>query len=319
MGEEILDVDAAAFEAMGAAQRKAAVDGIMRSLKTGFVYVSSSVEESLLDEAYGVLEEFFATDEQFKNSHCVPESFGSRGYTGTLVETAAISDVPDWKEMFNWGGKGRGAPEGHPLLRDYGESYLETVYPSLNGAERVLSEFHDSLVALQRQVLRIIALGIGACEGYFDEMTLYGAHLSRAINYPPMADAPGEGFVWADEHADINLITALPRATERGLQIRTDSGWTDAAPPEGYVISNTGIMLERMTNGIVPAGWHRVVADTEQEGGRLSVVQFCHPRPSAVLAPIGSTVTEENPCRYSGVTAGDLLSEVLWQIGLTDS
>ena len=38
-------------------------------------------------------------------------------------------------------------------------------------------------------------------------------------------------------------------------------------------------MLERLTNGQIPIGWHRVVAAPGYEGERYSVVQFCHPRP----------------------------------------
>ena len=45
----------------------------------------------------------------------------------------------------------------------------------------------------------------------------------------------------------------------------------------GRVIINTGIMLERLTNGQIPIGWHRVVAAPGYEGERYSVVQFCHP------------------------------------------
>ena len=125
-----------------------------------------------------------------------------------------------------------------------------------------------------------------------------------------------EGHVWADEHADINLITALPRATDRGLQVRIEGRWVDAAAPDGHVIVNSGIMLEHITNGLIGAGWHRVAADPDQAGDRLSVVQFCHPRPSTVLTPAPSTVSAERPCRYEAVSAQDRLEEVVWEINL---
>ena len=56
---------------------------------------------------------------------------------------------------------------------------------------------------------------------------------------------PDAEHVWAGEHGDINLITALPRATAPGLQVKTDGGWIDAVAPGGQVIINTGIMLDR--------------------------------------------------------------------------
>ena len=59
MSDQILDVDLLAFERGDAAARRAVVDGVMRSLRTGFVYTSHDLSESLLDEAYGMLREFF--------------------------------------------------------------------------------------------------------------------------------------------------------------------------------------------------------------------------------------------------------------------
>ena len=52
-----------------------------------------------------------------------------------------------------------------------------------------------------------------------------------------------------------------PRATTRGLQLQTPDGWADVVPPDGHVVVNSGIMLERLSNGRIPAGVHRVVAD----------------------------------------------------------
>ena len=77
--------------------------------------------------------------------------------------------------------------------------------------------FHHTILDLQRRVLRILAVGLGVDEGYFDVMLRDGAALTRALHYPSMDLAPGDEHVWAAEHGDINLITALPRATAPGL------------------------------------------------------------------------------------------------------
>jgi isopenicillin N synthase-like dioxygenase len=124
--------------------------------------------------------------------------------------------------------------------------------------------------------------------------------------------------VWAGEHADINLITALPRATAPGLQVKTDEGWVDAVAPEGKVIINTGMMLEVLSNGVIPPGVHRVVADPSYTGERYSVVQFCHPTPWTILSPLPSCCTAEHPQRYGAIEAGDKLDEVLYQINLVE-
>lgn len=313
----ILDVDLLAFETGTDAQRRAVVDGVRTSLETGFVYTSHDLSTALLDDAYGMLTEFFSLPAGTKAEATVPGSNGQAGYTGLLVETAASSDTPDWKEMLNWGAD---IPEGHPLRKRFPHRYLGPHLPEAQvpGITKVLLEFYERVLDLQRRFLRIIAVGVGCHETFFDRMTTDGTTLTRAIHYPAMDLAPGENHVWAAEHGDINLITALPRATSRGLQVKTDDGWVDAIPPDGGVIINTGIMLEHVTNGVIPQGIHRVVADPDQPGERYSVVQFCHPTPWTILSPVPSCITPDNPQRFPPIEAGDLLDQVLYEINLVE-
>jgi len=313
----ILDVDLLAFERGDDGARRAVIDGVRRSLQTGFVYTSHDLPAELLDQAYDMLTEFFSKPIAEKARFVAPGSHGQTGYTGLLVETAASSDVPDWKEMLNWG---REAPEGHPLRTGYTHRYGPQVLPeeAVPGIAKVLNEFHDRIADLQQRFLHLIAIAIGCHETFFDQMLHHGPHLTRAIHYPPMDLAPGQGHVWAGEHGDINLITALPRASAPGLQVLTDDGWIDAVAPEGQVIINTGMMLEQLSNGVIPTGIHRVVSAPGQSGDRYSVVQFCHPTPWTVLAPAASCITPDNPQRYAGIPAGDRLDEVLWEINLVE-
>lgn len=331
--DQILDVDLLAFEESDRHARVAVIDGVMRSLRTGFVYTSHDIGEALLDTAYGMIAEFFSMDPGDKARFVAPGTHGQAGYTGLLVETAAVSEDPDWKEMLNWG---RSLPEGHPLRRRYPHRYCEAVLPEavVPGITEVLMDLHDRSLDLQARFLRIVALGLGAHESFFDDMLTNGTTLTRAIRYPPMPEAPGGEHgphVWAGEHGDINLTTTLPRATAPGLQVLvgaerhgpgggvpTGGQWVDAEPPDEHVIINTGIMLERLTNGTVPTGWHRVVAPPEQLCERFSVVQFCHPTPWTILAPIMATVDDGNPQVFSPIEAGDLLDQVIYDINLVE-
>jgi isopenicillin N synthase-like dioxygenase len=88
--------------------------------------------------------------------------------------------------------------------------------------------------------------------------------------------------------------------------------------PEGKVIINTGMMLEVLSNGVIPPGVHRVVADPSFTGERYSVVPFCHPTPWTILSPLPSCCTPETPQRYGAIEAGDKLDEVLYQINLVE-
>jgi isopenicillin N synthase-like dioxygenase len=314
----ILDVDLLAFERGSTQQRRAVVDGVTRSLQTGFVYTRHDLSEDLLDTAYGMLREFFTLPIATKQRFVAPGANGQTGYTGLLVETAASSDRPDWKEMLNWATP---IEPGHPLKRKFPTAYPDQLLPedAVPGITAVLYRFHDAIAALQRRFLRVIAQGIGCHETFFDDMVADGPTLTRAIRYPPMTEVPDAGHEWAGQHGDINLITALPRSTAPGLQVKVDGAWVDAVAPEGQVIINTGIMLERLTNGRIPIGWHRVVAAPGYEGERYSVVQFCHPRPWTVLSPVPACCTPETPQRFAAITAADALDEVLYQINLVET
>ena len=318
-GETIVDVDLLAFERGGPEQRRAVVDGVRRSLGTGFVYTSHDLSEDLLDTAYDMLARFFALPTEVKARWAAPETHGQTGYTGLLIETAATSDLADWKEMLNWG---IDVPAAHPLRTRYPHRYASPVLPEADvpGITAVLTEFQARVLDLQRRFLRVVALGLGCHEAFFEDVLVDGSTLTRAIHYPPMREAPGAGHVWAGAHADINLITALPRATQRGLQLLQGDRWVDVVAPDGKIILNSGIMLERLTNGLIPAGLHRVVSPEGSAGeplaDRYSVVQFCHPAPWFVLAPLTPCVTPEHPQRFGAIEAGDLLDRVLWEINL---
>ena len=217
MSNEILDVDLLAFEATTGPRRRAVVDGVRRSLETGFVYTSHDLSEDLLDTTYAMLRTFFELPAIDKQRFVAAGANGQTGYTGLLVETAASSDKPDWKEMLNWS-----APiaAGHPLKRKFTTAYPDQLLPedAVPGITEVLHRFHESIADLQRRFLRVIAEGIGCHETFFDDMVADGPTLTRAIRYPAMSDLGADGHVWAAEHGDINLITALPRRRRQGCR-----------------------------------------------------------------------------------------------------
>lgn len=310
---EILDVDVAAFERGGRGARSAVIDGVRTSLASGFVYTSHTLSEDLLDTAYGMLAQFFALPTERKEQWRAPHTHGQTGYTGLAVETAVGADQADWKEMLNWG---VALPAGHPLRVRYPHRYPDQRLPEADvpGITSVLGAFYDGVLALQAKVLRILAIGLGCDEAFFDDLLEDGSHLARAIHYPVMTGG-APGAMWAGPHADINLITALPRASGPGLQIQQGDAWIDVIPPSGHVVINAGIMLERLTNARIPARRHQVVAAAGAVE-RYSVVQFCHPAPWFHLEPISSCIDAAHPRRYGTIEAGALLDRVIYDLGL---
>jgi len=78
-------------------------------------------------------------------------------------------------------------------------------------------------------------------------------------------------------------------------------------------------MLERLTNGVIPTGIHRVVAAPGFVGERYSVVQFAHPTPWTLLNPLSSCITAQRPQRFSGMVSADALDLVLYEINLVET
>jgi isopenicillin N synthase-like dioxygenase len=290
----------------------AVVEELMTSLRTGFVYVRHPVVEELLDDAYDVLRLFFALSASTKATLTPADPQDNSGYRGLSSEKAVGAAVADWKETFQWCAE---LPAEHPLRVRYPHRYPPARFPEdeVPGMTKVLRELQRQMFACQRVVMRAIVSGLGAAASLADDLMTDADLACRALHYPRLPEDASSELTWADEHVDINLITVLPPASAPGLQVATDDGWVAADPPEGHLVLNTGIMLDRITNGLVPAGLHRVLPPS---GGaeRFSIAQFCHPAPWTVLSPIASTVTPGRPQRYSGISAGDLLARTIWQI-----
>ncbi|MCY0929274.1 hypothetical protein OTB20_24360 [Streptomyces sp. H27-H1] len=291
---------------------------VRAALRDGFFLVRNTVPDTLLDEAYGLLGTFFELPADVKAACGVPGSNGQSGYLPPLVEQGEKGRTPDWKELFHWGAP---LPDAHPLRERYPARYPQPCFPDhlVPGIGATLGELHARMARFQLDVLRRIAGALGAAPGYFEEMLEDGPVVNRATWYPPMEQAPSDDHVWMVEHQDFDLITALPRATAAGLDVLIDGAWTPVEVPEGYAVLNVGMVLERLTGGLARAAVHRVVAAPGQSGGRLSIVQFCHPTPWTVLSALRGHPGDREPERYPALTAQDLFQRTMYRINRLDS
>ena len=161
---------------------------------------------------------------------------------------------------------------------------------------------------------------VGCHEDFFDEMLVDGANLTRAIRYP--ADGrrrPVGGHVWAGEHGDINLITALPRSTAPGLQVLTDGGWVDAVAPDGpgdhQHRDDAGAADERGDpRRASTASWPRRATRASATASCSSAIR----RRGRSSTPLASCCTPEHPQRFSAMVSADALDLVLYEINLKE-
>jgi len=280
----------------------------------GFVRVAShTLDTQTVADAYQVARDFFYRDDAFKAQYLIHGGAGQRGYTPYKVESAKDSDIPDLKEFWH---VGRELAAGHAL---------SSVYPG-NVWPAEMAHFRDTMLALYDQLeecsnvlLAGLSLYLQQDEDRLVEMSRDGNSILRVLHYPSLDDRTVvPGAVRAAAHEDINLITLLITSTASGLQILTrDNTWMDVNAQPGEIVADSGDMLSRLTNGVIPATTHRVVNPDDTASNRFSMPFFVHPRPEVSLRVLDNCRGEGFPSPPPDITAQGFLDERLEELGLT--
>ncbi|MBX7102140.1 MAG: isopenicillin N synthase family oxygenase [Myxococcaceae bacterium] len=280
----------------------------------GFVSIRDhGVPDPLIRKTYALAERFFALPREAKDRTEVPGGGGQRGYTAFGKEHAKNRKVGDLKEFFH---VGRELPQGHPRAASYGGNRWPTELPEFAPAALELFGALDRCAA---QLLEALAESFGAPREVFSEMARDGNSILRIIHYPPLKDLFIPGAVRAAEHEDINLITLLCEGTSSGLEILTrDQQWIAVDTLKGQIVVDSGDMLSRICNEVIPSTTHRVVnpRTPAEDTVRYSMPFFVHPWPGAVLSCLPQCESKERPRKYPDITADDFLTQRLREIGL---
>ena len=164
-------------------------------------------------------------------------------------------------------------------------------------------------------LLRALAPKLGLAEDYFDDKVRYGTSLLRVLHYPPLAADANPNAVRSAAHEDINFLTIMVAAKGAGLELLDRDGtWLPVVTEPTNLIVDSGDMLARMTNGVIPATTHRVVNPTGPNVSRYSMPFFMHPTLATSLEVLPSCVGDG--AKFEPVTAGEFLDERLRAIGL---
>lgn len=307
MTRHVPELSLKAFTQGDAAARGAFSDALMAGLQDyGFVILKDhDVPVALLDAAYGMAERAFALDEAEKRRHAA----GLRGYTPFGTEHAKDHALPDLKEFWQIG---REVPEGVVLDEDFPPN----VWPEgVAGFRQTFLSLFDGLDETGRQLLRALAPKLDLDEAYFDPLVRHGTSILRVLHYPPVPDDAAPGAVRSAAHEDINFITILVAAKGAGLQLLDRDGtWLPVETDPSNLIVDSGDMLQRLTNGVIPSTTHRVVNPEGPNVSRYSMPFFMHPSSATPLNCLPSCVGEG--AKYPDITAGDFLAERLRAIGL---
>ena len=276
----------------------------------GFVTVADhGVDDGLIRRAYADIEAFFALAQATKRQYEIADGAGQRGYTGFGKEHAKNQKVGDLKEFWH---VGRELPEGSARSATYGPN----VWPAeLSSFKRNTLELFHALDRAAAVMLEALADYFGVARPTFSEMARDGNSVLRLIHYPRLDSQFIPGAVRAAEHEDINLLTLLCESTSSGLELLTREGdWLPIDALKGTIVVDSGDMLHRVTNDVIPATTHRVVnpKSTAEDIERYSMPFFVHPYPECILAPLPECGTP----KYQPITADAFLQQRLREIGL---
>ncbi|MFZ5670999.1 MAG: isopenicillin N synthase family dioxygenase [Pseudomonadota bacterium] len=268
-----------------------------------FILKDHGVSLELLGRAYREAEGLFALPEAIKRRYAA----GMRGYTPFGVEHAKDSGHPDLKEFWQ---------VGHDPSSETDEAFEPNVWPDeAPGVGPAFTELFAALNETGIVLLRALAPRLGLPDDYFDGKVRRGTSLLRVLHYPPLAEGMDPGAVRSAAHEDINFLTIMVAAGGAGLELLDRDGtWLPVVAEPTNLIVDSGDMLARMTNGVIPATTHRVVNPTGPNVSRYSMPFFMHPTLETSLAVLPSCAGDG--ARFPPITAGAFLDERLRAIGL---
>ena len=234
---------------------------------------------------------------------------GQRGYTPYKKEHAKDNPHPDLKEFWH---VGRELEKNSPYYKIYPPNVWPREIPQFKMALLELYQAMDKTAVL---LLQAIAEGLDLPKEYFLDMVKDGNSILRAIYYRATQGENTKDSIRASAHEDINLITLLVGATSNGLQLLDHNGkWLDIEASEGQIVVDTGDMMARITNGVLPATTHRVVNPEDADSVRYSMPYFVHPHSEAILSCIATCLGDG--AQFPDIKAHDFLKQRLKEIGL---
>ena len=281
----------------------------------GFVIIEGhGVSSQLIQQCYDKSRNFFQLSAETKRQFIVPSGGGQRGYTSLGQEHAKDSKHPDIKEFWHVGRETF-------THKENATRYPKNIWPDqhVDGFRANFTELYSQLETMASTLLQATSLFLQLPRNTLSDMIVDGNSIIRALHYPPLAeDQFKSGAVRAAAHEDINFITILCEATESGLELLTHDGrWLAVESGPGQMVVDSGDMLSRICNDLIPSTTHRVVNPPGSKNvARYSMPFFVHPHSQCHLNVLPTCVNPQLPAKYSPIVADEFLHQRLREIGL---
>lgn len=239
-----------------------------------------------------------------------------RGWIGAGMESNAatygVDTPPDLKETFGFGPV---ELEDESLRERNPAWYAPNKWPDAPATLRPAAEAQwRACKELADELLQLFAIALDLPRNSLLDHCRSGTSSTNLNWYWPHSHvAPEDGQFRIGPHTDFGTITILDREPGvGGLQVQNDAGdWIDAPVLEGSLIVNTGDLLRQWTNDRWCSNEHRVLPPSPGAPNEelLSLVFFHEPDADALITPLETCVSDENPARYGPISSSDYLAE----------
>ena len=264
--------------------------------QVGFFYIRNhGVSRTLIERFYTVTRQFFALPFESKNRLNIVNSGPTlRGYISMYGENVDPGNTRDFKECFDFG-----APQ-QEVVPFFGPNPMPTEIP---GFAEVCEDYHSVMLVLARKLIGAIALSLDLPADYFEKLQRKPITIQRLLHYPPQSGEITQEEIGIGAHTDYGFLTILSQDQVGGLQVRNRAGeWISAPPIDDTFIVNIGDLVQTFTNDRYISTLHRVINNSGAE--RYSLPFFIDLDFDAVVEPVPTCVSADNPARYSAYTCG---------------
>lgn len=277
-------------------------EGVARTIgkvceEVGFFYVKNhGVPKDLVERMYSVTQQFFDLPMEAKQRLNVAKSGPTvRGYIPPYAENADPGKSIDFKEAFDYG------VDEEEVSPFFGPNLMPEELPEF---KKTCEEYHDAMMALGRKLVSAFALALDLPADYFEWMQRKPITIQRLLHYPTQVGVVTEKEIGIGAHTDYGFLTILSQDAVGGLQVRNSEGeWVSAPPVEDAFIINIGDLVQAMTNGLYTSTVHRVINTSGV--ARYSIPFFLDLDYDAVVEPVPTCVSEENPAKGEPFTCGE--------------
>lgn len=278
--------------------------------EVGFYFIrNTGVPPALVEATFAAAARYH--DRPLAAKQAQPFNQHSQGYLGlhgnvTRMNALETPQRPNANEAVFFK---RDLPPDHPdVLAGRRFRGLNQWPPGLPGFRETVLDYARAMEDLGRRLVPIYAVALGLPADWFADKFREPMFTLRMTHYPQQpATAPDDEWGLAP-HADTSFMTILAQSGVPGLSLRLPDGrWIDAPAPAGAFLVNGGMMLRRWTNHRFLATPHRVTNRSGRE--RYAIPFFMDCDYDAVMAPIPTCVTPDNPPRYPPFTYLDFMTQ----------